>query len=110
MGKIESKKIYVVAKGLFSNKVFLDSEIYSLIQTTTDNLINAKWFEDYDKAEHVAKKANGEVYEFVLIPAEQINNYDNCDIEEIKNENKELKAKLYELQEQLKINKKGDTK
>ena len=71
MGKIEQKVIFVVAKGMFENKLFLDSGFYSLFPSTTDEILAANWYEDEAKAIEIAKKAGGQVYRYKLTPSEK---------------------------------------
>ena len=71
MGAIKKETIYVVAKGMFKNKVFLTSNTYSFYQATTNDVLRALWFRNYSDAEKLANKAGGAVYEYELIPLEE---------------------------------------
>ena len=55
--------IYVVKLG---GNLYVDSEFYGLYPSTTNNIVNANFFEDYRKAAKVAKKAHGRVLELFL--------------------------------------------
>ena len=57
-------KIYVVRVG---GKLYIESKGYGLFQTTTANVLHAKWFTEYGEAEKVAKKTfGGEIIEYEL--------------------------------------------
>lgn len=59
--------VYVVKLG---GKLYVQSELYSLYQATTKDLLSAHFFRDYDKALKIAQKAHGEVVELTITDGE----------------------------------------
>ena len=82
-------KVYAVKLG---GHLYVATGTYTLYQATTKNPFDAKWYQDYESAARLAKKANGEVVEWTLTD-EPIGDPENLrtEIEEMKQMIKELK-------------------
>ena len=72
------KTIYVVRIG---GKLYVQTQLYSLYQATTSDILTAHFFTEQAQAEKTAKKAHGEVVELTLTDGE-----DNAEIECLKSE------------------------
>jgi len=59
--------VYVVRLG---GKLYVQSELYSLYQATTKDVLSAHFFKDELKAQKVAKKARGEVVTLTITDGE----------------------------------------
>lgn len=68
MNNYESFYVVKIGKGLYA-----DSNMYSLYQSSTKSLINAKKFDNIYSAERYAKRIHGEVMKFYIVPEEEIN-------------------------------------
>lgn len=72
------KTLYVVRLG---KRLYLDSDLYMFYQSTTPEITHAHFFDDYNKAYKLAKKAHGEVIELYLMDNDEF-----ADLKNIKEE------------------------